>query len=92
MSSESLIKLIDEVRRDYQIPPFAKNETLNNYAYEGENYLEKLNPGKNIETDHMYRMLLKNYIHYAYYHRTNEWKQNYAQMITEWMLTSEVES
>lgn len=92
MNRESLINLINEVRRDYQIPPFVKDESLINYACEGENYLGKLNPGRDMETDHTYRMLLKNYIHYAYYHRANEWKQNYAQMITEWMLTSEVES
>lgn len=90
MDEKSLLELIVEVRRDYQIPPFFEDDGLKAYAKEGENILLSLNPGRDINKDQTYRMLLKNYIYYAYYHRTNEWKQNYAQMILEWQIGSEV--
>lgn len=90
MKEESLCKLINEVRHDYQIPPYFGDEGLKNYALEGEMILINLNPGRDIEKDHVYRMLLKNYINYAYHKITNEWKTNYATMILEWQLGSEV--
>ena len=87
---ESLNKIVAEVRQEYQIPPYFHEKGLKNFALEGEGILSNLNPGRDIEKDITYRMLLKNYIYYAYYHRTNEWKQNYATMILEWQLGSEV--
>lgn len=86
MENESLLKIVDEVRRDYQIPPYFKDEGLKNYALEGEGVLLRLNPGRDIETDQTYRMLLKNYMNYAYHHVVNEWRQNYATMILEFLV------
>ena len=51
----------------------------------------RMNPGRDIEQDITYRMLLSNYINYAYHHSVNEWKQNYATLILEWQLGSEVQ-
>ena len=45
-----------------------------------------------IETDKKYRMLLKNYVNYAYYHKVHEWRENYSGMILEWQLNREVKS
>lgn len=92
MEEKKLTELIEEVRRDYQIPPFFRDDGLKTYAREGEQILLRLNPYADITMDQEYRMLLKNYIRYAFYHRTNEWRQNYAQMILEWQLGSGAEN
>lgn len=89
MDEQSLLKLIQEVRRDYQIPPFLKDETLKNFAIEGACLLKNLNPVCTTD-DEIFRMLLKNYIYYAYHHQTNEWKANYAELILSWQLGTEV--
>lgn len=89
MDEANLVELIQEVRRDYQIPPFLKDETLRNFANEGTCLLKSLNPICDTDTDEMFRMLLKNYIYYAY-HQTNEWKTNYAELILSWQLGTEV--
>lgn len=91
MGEEELLKFVEEVRRDYQIPPFFEDEGIKVYVREGERVLLNLNPSADITEDLIYRLLLKNYIHYAYFHRINEWRQNYAQMILEWQLGSVVE-
>lgn len=90
LSEEQLAKIIAEVRSEYQIPPYFSDDGLKNFAKEGMRYLLSRNPLGNIEEDETFQMLLKNYINYAYYHRTNEWKANYATMILEWILGSEV--
>ena len=86
-----LERIIEEVRTEYQIPPYFSDEGLINYAKEGMRYLLTRNPSGNIESDEVFQMLLKNYMYYAYYHRVNEWKDNYASMILEWMLNAEVQ-
>lgn len=91
LTKESLLRLIREVRLEYQIPPYFDDEGLRNYANEGKTILSNLNPGRDIDSDSVYRMLLKTYIYYAYHHRTSEWKQNYTMMILEWQLGSEVQ-
>lgn len=91
LEDTSLLTLVKEVRQDFQIPPYFSDEGLKRYALEGEAYLMGMNPGRDIEQDITYRMLLSNYINYAYHHRVNEWKQNYATLILEWQLGSEVQ-
>ena len=51
-----------------------------------------LNPGRSLEMDDTFRSLLKNYVYYAYNHKTYEWEQNYAAIILSWQLESEVPS
>jgi len=90
---ESSIKtLVSEIRRDFQIPPYFKDEGLKNYIEEGEAELLPLVPDADIETDKKYRMLLKNYVNYAYYHKVHEWRENYSGMILEWQLNQEVKT
>ena len=72
MNDESIKKLAEEIRRDFQIPPYFKDEGLVNYILEGEAELLPLVPYADIEEDKTYRMLLKNYVNYAYYHRVND--------------------
>lgn len=90
MNDESIKKLAEEIRRDFQIPPYFKDEGLVNYILEGEAELLTLVPYADIEEDKTYRMLLKNYVNYAYYHRVNDWYTNYAAMKLSWQLRKEV--
>lgn len=83
--------LVQEVRWEFQIPPYFPDEALERYLKEGKARLDSLNPGRDIETDLTFRMLLKNYAYYAYHHKVNEWEQNYANLILNWQLGSEVE-
>lgn len=83
-------QLIDEIREEFQIPPYFPDESLANYIIEGETYLGTLNPVVKLEEDMMFRSLLKNYVYYAYNHRINEFVQNYRSLILSWQLGSEV--
>lgn len=85
-----LEKIVYEVRREFQIPPFFPDEGLVNYAKEGQARLTYLNPKASLEKDCTYRSLLKNYIYYAYHHKVHEWEENYQNLIVSWQLGSEV--
>lgn len=87
---EDMEILISEVRQEFQIPPYFPNESIKNYLQEGKARLDLLNPGRDLETDMLFRMLLKNYVYYAYHHKVHEWEQNYANLISTWQLGSEV--
>lgn len=91
MNEEQLIQLENEVRQEFQIPPYFERESLKNILREGEAYLLRLNPGRNVDQDKIYRALLKNYANYSYHHRLSEWEDNYRSMILTWQLGSEVE-
>lgn len=82
--------LAAEVREEFQIPPYFPDTALQRYLQEGKERLDSLNPGRDIEKDKTFRMLLKNYAYYAYHHKVNEWEQNYANVILSWQLGSEV--
>ena len=84
-------KLAVEVRREFQIPPYFPDEALIQYLEEGKERLDFLNPGRDIDNDMTFRMLLKNYVYYAYHHKVNEWEQNYAAVILSWQLGSETD-
>lgn len=90
MEKESIDKLVKEIRTEFQIPPYFADDGLKNYIKEGEAELLPLVPNADIETDLKYRMLLKNYVNYAYYHKLYEWKANYATAILEWQLNQGV--
>lgn len=82
--------LLLEVQQEFQFPPYFPEEILEQYLEEGKARLDGLNPGRDIDKDLVFRMLLKNYVYYAYYHKVNEWEQNYANAILNWQLGSEV--
>lgn len=86
----SIKSLVEEIRREFQIPPYFKDEGLKSYIKEGEAILLPLVPTADIDKDMTYRMLLKNYVNYAYYHKVSEWRDNYSSMILEWQLNKEV--
>ncbi len=82
-------EFIQEIREDFQIPPYFSDKAMERLIQEGISYFEMLNPGSNYETDYTYRSLLKNYVYYAYHHKTEEFSNNYASMILSWQLESE---
>lgn len=90
MNEAELNTLVKEMRDDYQIPPYHPDSELKNYAKEGEMHLGKLNSGCSITEDLMYRSLLKNYMYYAFYHKTSEFFENYGNIITTWQMETEV--
>ncbi len=83
-------QLIEEVRQEFQIPPYFPDEGIENYIKEGIDWLDRLNPGRDYDNDLTYRSLLKNYAYYAYHHKTNEWAKNYETLILGWQIGSEV--
>lgn len=91
MSKEELATLINEMRDEFQIPPYYDDNQLANLAKEGEFTVRKLNPGCSITEDLTYRMLLKNYMYYAYHHRVSEFMDNYASVILTWQMETEVD-
>ena len=89
MDESTIEALAVQIRREFQIPPYFPDDALGNYIKEGKERLDKLNPGRDLENDFTFRMLLKNYVYYAYHHKVNEWEQNYANTILSWQLGSE---
>lgn len=83
-------QLIYEIREEFQIPPYFPDASIANYIIEGQTYLGGLNPVSNLEEDTTFRMLLKNYVNYAYHHKINEFEQNYKTLILSWQLGSEI--
>lgn len=83
-------KLIEEVRQEFQIPPYFPDTGIESYIKEGIDWLDRLNPGRDYDNDRTYRSLLKNYAYYAYHHKVNEWESNYATLILGWQMGSEV--
>lgn len=84
-------ELIAQVRTEFQIPPYFPDGSIKNYLEEGKQRLDELNPGRDLEKDKTFRMLLKNYVYYAYHHKVNEWENNYSNAILAWQLGSEAE-
>ena len=75
MNLAGMEELVEEIRREYHIPPFFEDEGLESFVKEGMYRLEKLNPGRDYNEDLTYRSLLKSY---------------YSSTIVEWQMGSEV--
>lgn len=82
--------LVKEIREEFRIPPYYEDTAIERNIKEGEFRLSRLNPGRNIEQDLMYRNLVKNYVYYAFNNVINEFFENYASSILEWQMESEV--
>ncbi|BFK24974.1 hypothetical protein [Blautia producta] len=83
-------KIADEVREEFQIPPYFDDTALMSYVKEGAAWMERLNPAYDPDGDSRCRGLLKNYVNYAYHHKINEFFDNYSSVILQWQLESEV--
>ena len=91
MNENELSILVDEMREEFQIPPYCDDRQLRNLAKEGEHTVGRLNPGCSITKDLTYRMLMKNYMYYSYHHRASEFFENYASVILTWQMETEVD-
>ena len=91
MNENELSILVDEMREEFQIPPYYDDRQLRNLAKEGEHAVGRLNPDCSITKDLTYRMLMKNYMYYSYHHRVSEFFENYASVILTWQMATEVD-
>lgn len=48
MNEKELASLVEEMREEFQIPPYYEDEQLANLAKEGEHAVGRLNPGCSI--------------------------------------------
>lgn len=92
MTEEERELLVQEMRDEFQIPPYYDDMQLITLAKEGEAMVGGLNPGQNIQNDLTYRMLVKNYMYYAMHHRVNEFMENYSSVILTWQMETKVDS
>ena len=51
MNENELSILVDEMREEFQIPPYCDDRQLRNLAKEGEHAVGRLNPGCGITKD-----------------------------------------
>ena len=51
MNENELSILVDEMREEFQIPPYCDDRQLRNLAKEGEHTVGRLNPGCSITKD-----------------------------------------
>jgi len=84
--------LKDEIREDYQIPPYFPDSSLKRIIQEGIAYFEMLNPGCDFEKDLVYRNLLKTRSYYSYVHALNDFRENYKTDILTWQAETPVET
>lgn len=85
-------ELIKEIREDFQVAPYYPDTSLQRLVEEGEASLLQLNPGRDYNTDKVYRSLLKNYVYYGIHHIVSDFFSNYSQLILTWQLETEIET
>lgn len=90
MTWGNIDELVEEIRREYHIPPYFPDEGIEEFLKEGEYQLGNLNPGRDCEEDLLYRSLLKNYVNYAYHGKLDSFFVNYSSAIITWQMGSEV--
>ena len=88
MTEEFITELVEEIRADYQIPPYLDSEVIARSARICAARLSQLKEdAKFDDTDLVGRGLLKNYAYYDLYHRTEEFERNYRPNILSWQLS-----
>jgi hypothetical protein len=91
MDDTILIDLVDEVRADYQIPPYTPDDTIVRAVKESAARLSGLvETAINWYEDHTARELLKARTYYSLSHVLDEFEKNYGHEIRAWQLGMEV--
>lgn len=91
MDDAILIDLVDEVRADYQIPPYTPSETIVRAVKESAARLSGLvETAINWYEDHTARELLKARTYYSLNHVLDEFEKNYGHEVRAWQLGMEV--
>ena len=91
MDANALEILTEEMRADYQIPPYTPDEVVERALQSCAARLSSLRPGANFEDDLLARSYVKAYAYYELTHRRDEFLQNYGPDIRAWQLSEEVE-
>lgn len=84
MGEELITTLVKEIRSEFHIPPFHKDEYIKVLINQGNQYFSSLVVKVDYEKDLIARGLLKNYVYYAHNKRTNEFKTDYMDDVSEW--------
>ena len=92
MENALLTTLCEEIRADFQIPPYTPDAIIERAVLRCAARLESLKPGVDFETDTIGRGLLGNYVYYDILHRGEEFLQNYGPDVRSWQLSEEVET
>lgn len=90
MKEYDLTGLIDEVRDDFQIPPYIKDVTISRAVSESAARIGSLVEEMDLETDKIARGLVKNRAYYVINHITEEFEPAYGHEIRAWQLGMEV--
>lgn len=90
MTNEQLTAIREEIRADFQIPPYTPDAIIERAVQRCAARLESLKPGAGFETDTVGRGLLGNYVYYDLVHRGEEFLQNYGADVRAWQLSEEV--
>lgn len=87
MDDKLLKQLCKEEREEYQIPPFFKDEALQNLFKEGDAYLRTKVKLINYDEDLVARSILKNQVFYAFHKKLDEFESNYSSNILGWQFS-----
>ena len=91
MTTEQRTALINEIRKDFQIPPYQDDETIGraiDKCYARLSFLQ--GQEFDIEQDKQGRVLLENGVYYELYHRYEEFEPAWQPNILSWQLGGEV--
>lgn len=77
-------ELVNEIRGEYQIPPFFTDCQLDALVSDSMYYFKKLYDGVDFDEDRSARELLKARVFYSYNKRLDEFSENYANDIVRW--------
>lgn len=92
MTSEQYEILAEEIRADFQIPPYTPDEVIERAVQRCAARLENLKPGVDFDTDQVGRQLLGNYVYYDLMHRAEEFMVNFGPDVRSWQLSEVVSS
>lgn len=79
--------LRNELKEEFQIPPYFPDESLERYVKEGDAFFTNLVKEIDYDTDLQARSLLKNYVFYAYHKKLDEFVINYNSNIVTWQMS-----
>lgn len=86
MEAALITTLCEEIRADFQIPPYTPDEVIQRAVQRCAARLDSLKPGADFETDTLGRSYLKDFAYYDMVHRYEEFLQNYGPDIRAWQL------
>ncbi len=90
MEKSVLETLIEEIRADYQIPPYTQDHVIERAVQRCAARLGSLRKATDFENDLIGRGYLKDFVYYDLNHRTEEFMENYGPDIRAWMLEEEI--